>query len=108
MTTPRKDPIFSIGEPVGELTVVKHLAHSNVCPEGPHAGKHYSKRQWWYRLTCGCGNTVVANQDAVRDTRRRCDDCNSMKRSIDQQQRMREKYPKPKPTVSDFATMRLK
>lgn len=108
MTMPPKKPLFPLGEPIGELTVVKHLGHSRTCPEGIHQGKHYNKSQWWYRLRCKCGNHVVATQDALRDKRRRCDECNSEQRAFDQRRRMRAKYPKPVSSVPDFARMKLR
>ena len=71
LSSPVAVPGYAPGDQKGGFTVLFYLGHSMANPE---TGKHLSKRQHWYEVSCSCGNKEVLNQAQV-NSRNKCLEC---------------------------------
>ena len=68
------EPKWSVGEHVGEFTIVFYMGHSDV---NKRNNRIMSKPQHWYRVKCKCGTNERRSQQELTDTRRalKCVQC---------------------------------
>ena len=103
MSSKHAPPRFTIGDRVGNLSVVEVITRSHYHPT---TKRHYTKAHLWYWCICDCGATEVRTQGSLLQNRgeAKCQDCATQT----YRQRVKSEQAQQAGPVPDFATMKLR